>query len=187
MTPQGVSDTFGLNQACRCWTKSLFSTGSTRLFLLRLCVPVQGDDAVGQLYLIPAVVHHVSGGTQQAVRTQNESEADRPDCAATGDRGQQRDREQLAECVTEVRLRRADLGLHVRGGYFSTGLSLMLASGTKCSTSSAEITPLTRPSREEMLEHGSPPPPRLFPSLQLPWKNQTNWEAESPSLLQGAG
>lgn len=49
-------------------------------------VPVQGDDAVGQLYLIPAAVHHVSGGTEQAVRTQNESEADRADRAATGDR-----------------------------------------------------------------------------------------------------
>lgn len=69
------------------------SSSSTR-------VPVQGDDAVGQLYLIPAVLYHVSGGTEQAVRTRNESEADRPDRAATGDRGQQRDRERLAECVT---------------------------------------------------------------------------------------
>lgn len=33
----------------------------------------------------------------------------------------QRDREQLAECVTEVRLRRADLGPRARGGWFSTG------------------------------------------------------------------
>lgn len=69
------------------------------------CVPVQGDDAVGQLTLIPAALYHVSGGTEQAVRTRNESVADRPDRTATGDRGQQRDRERLAECVTEARLR----------------------------------------------------------------------------------
>lgn len=79
------------------------------------CAPVQGDDAVGQLYLIFAAWYHVSGGTEQAVRTWNESEADRPDRAATGDRGQQRHRERQAECVTEARLRQADLGLCARG------------------------------------------------------------------------
>lgn len=62
---------------------------------------MQGDDAVGRLYLIPAALYHASGGTEQAVRTGNESEADRPD---RGDRGQQRDRARLAECVTEARL-----------------------------------------------------------------------------------
>lgn len=77
------------------------------------CVSVQGDDAVGQLYLIPAALYHVSGGTEQAVRTWNESEADRPDRTATGDRGHQRDREWLDECVT--RQRQADLGLHACG------------------------------------------------------------------------
>lgn len=65
---------------------SIFNLRPPPPVCLCACAPVQGDDAVGQLYLIPAAVHHVSGGTEQAVRTQNESEADRADRAATGDR-----------------------------------------------------------------------------------------------------
>lgn len=137
MIPDRVSDTFGLNQACRSRTCSVVCphhpsftsrhflcikcgwNGKKKGFISNLQHPpppvclcrgmMQSDN-----YLIPTALYHVSGSTKQAVRTRNESVADRPDRAATGDRGQQRDRERPAECVSEARLRRADLGLRAR-------------------------------------------------------------------------
>lgn len=113
------------------------------------CKDTQADDSVRQLYLIPAVLNHVSGGTVQAARTQDASEVDRPD-QTTGSRGKHRATSWVCHWTP------ATLSwprLPHPWGYFSTGLSLMLASGTKYSTSTAlaacsKVTLHTRPSGE---------------------------------------
>lgn len=82
------------------------------------CVTAQGDDSVRQLYVIPAVLNHVSGGTVQAVRTQNESEVHRPDRTTTGNRGKLHNIECQAEHITEAQLHWADLDFPTHGDIF---------------------------------------------------------------------